>query len=147
MRSKNPYQAITVAETVPQHNSAKANALLWWPAFGYPGFMLAAIFGSWGVTYLSLGRPPGHGEHPHNEILHALVNGLCFCSAISFFVGPVICVVGLIWSITHPFGRAWSKNHKMAARTVCLGIYLLMLLNLIYWVRNESLGVMDWFWD
>lgn len=147
MRSQNPYQAITVAELVPRHNGAKANAWLWWPVFCYPGLMLAAIFGSWGLTYLSLGRPPGHGEYPHNEILHALVHGMCFCSAIGFLVGPVICVAGLLWSVTHPFGRAWSCNRRMVTRTVCLGIYLLMLLNLICWVSNESLGVMVWFWD
>ncbi len=56
-------------------------------------------------------------------------------------------IAGLLWSASRPFGRSWSRDRRIVARMACLGIYLLMLGNLIYWVKNESLGVMDWFWD
>ena len=147
MLYQNPYQVTATAEPVPRADTATTNALLWWTVFCYPVVMLAAVFGSWGLTYLSLGRPPGHGEYPGDEVLHAIVHVMGYLAAICYLGGPAIVPVGMLWSVTQPFARSWSQDRMIVSRVVCLGTYVLMLVTVGYCFVNESLGIMDWFWD
>ncbi len=144
MLHENPYEATVLGES--KRTSTRLVAGLWWIVYLHPVISAALVYCGWILTTVSLGHPPGFGEHPDNDLAHRGVHVLGLPAALLFIASPVLIPIGLIWGFAQPFAGS-AERSTTTKRIVCLAAYVLMLVfvaSLCFW---DPWAVMSWFWD
>ena len=103
MLRDNPYEATGTTEAVSGRVAFPVKTVLWWLVFLHPVITMTLIYGCWGLTTASLGRPPAFGEHPSNDAMHTLVHAVGGAAMLSLLAGPALVPIGALWSLAQPF--------------------------------------------
>jgi hypothetical protein len=145
MFHNNPYNATLQSET--QSAGGRVVIALWWWVYLHPAITLTLIYSCWMLTTVSLGRPPGFGEHPSNDPAHTVVHALGISAALSTLVGPLLIPIGLLWGLVHPFAQRPPDGPTITKRIACLTTYVVILAIVAYIYSSDPFGAVYWFWD
>ena len=144
MLDLNPYRTTVLASHAS--SSSRFVSLLWWLVYLHPVISLTMIYVCWTLTTVSLGRPPGFGEHPDNDVVHTVMHILAIPAALLTLAAPLLVPVGLVWGLTHPFAQRHTKV-TVVNRVTCLSAYLLTLAFVACMHSSDPFGAENWFWD
>ena len=97
MSQLNPYKSTGVAESESPETASRRLSVLWWLVYFYPVIVLALVYASWIVACVSLGRPPGFGEHPEIQPAHAAFHVLANSTAILLLCCFLLVPSGMVW--------------------------------------------------
>jgi hypothetical protein len=145
MRNENPDKP---AESHgPVNASFRFTLALWWTIFLHPAIALSLVYLCWALTAVSLGRPPGFGEHPENKLAHGLVHAIDTPAAFLILSVPLLVPIALAFGLAQPFGVTRPTGSMVRSRIACLTAYTSMLV-LVAWVcYSDPFGVVYWFFD
>ena len=148
MSQLNPYKSTGVAESESPETASRRLSVLWWLVYFYPVIVLALVYASWIVACVSLGRPPGFGEHPEIQPAHAAFHVLANSTAILLLCCFLFVPSGMVWSFIQPFSfRQEQPGENLSARLVCTGLYILMLVIATFIWNWDPYRVVYWFLD
>ncbi len=145
MHNENPYKP--AVSHGPLNASFRFTLALWWVIFLHPAIALSLVYACWALTAVSLGRPPGFGEHPESELAHSLVHAIDTPAAFLILSTPLLIPTALAWGFAQPFGMSRPVDSMVRPRIACLTAYTSMLV-LVAWVcYSDPFGVVYWFFD
>ena len=141
----NPYRATLLSKA--QGARGRVVAVLWWLVYLHPVISLSLIYSCWTITTVSLGHPPGFGEHPDHDPAHTAVHILGIFAALSFLAGVVLIPAGLLWGLVQPFARLPPEKPTITSRLACLSTYVVIMVVVVFIWYSDPFGAIYWFWD
>ena len=125
MLEENPYRP-----PLPTENKAargRIAAVFWWMIYLHAAITLALIYACWSITTVSLGRPPGFGEHPENALAHGALHTLDLPAMLLILGTPILIPIALWRGFTQPFADMRQGEPPAQKRVACLAVYLIIL--------------------
>ena len=141
----NPYRATLLSQA--QGARGRVVVVLWWLVYLHPVISLALIYSCWAITTVSLGHPPGFGEHPDHVLAHTAVHLLGTAGGLSTIAGVFVIPVGLLWGLVQPFARRSPEKPTITSRIACLSTYVVMMVIVVLVWDSDPFGAIYWFWD
>ena len=145
MLDENPYQPVLSNGTT--HTRTRIATAVWWTIYLHPAIALALVYACWTVTTVSLGRPPGFGEHPENELAHSVVHMLDACVLLLVLATPILVPIALVWGLSQPFAMSHQTESLFLMRVACLATYPLMLMAVTWVCYSDPFRVVYWYMD
>ncbi|XZE19338.1 hypothetical protein SH449x_004655 [Pirellulaceae bacterium SH449] len=110
----------------------------------YPVLVISAIYTTWALTVLALGRiPVPYRDYTHNALID-------FFAYVGFFLilgAPLAVPVGFFNAYCNPFGFV-STNHKTnKQRVASVFLYLLLLVASLAILFSDPWRVLAWYFD
>jgi hypothetical protein len=145
MRSENPYKP-SVSHG-PLNGGFRFTLVLWWIIFLHPAIALSLVYTCWTLTAVSLGRPPGFGEHPENGIAHSVYHAIGYPLAFLILSTPFLIPIALAWGFAQPFGVSLPVDSMARSRIAFLTAYTSILMLVAWACYSDPFGVVYWFVD
>jgi hypothetical protein len=139
----NPYRSPKAATQAQRSPSSKLT-IIYGALYVYPILLVSAIYTSWALTGLTLGRIPV----PYRDYANNAVIDLFAYSGLFLILGvPLAIPAGFFIAYRHPFGFV-SMNHKTDKRRVAsVFLYVLLLVVSLAILFYDPWRVIDWYFD
>jgi hypothetical protein len=139
----NPYRSPEAATQA--HRSPWSKLTIFSGAlYVYPVLVVSAIYTSWALTGLALGRTPvPYRDYTNNAVIDLFGYGGLFL----LLGAPLAIPAGFLIAYRNPFGLV-STNHKTDKRRVAsVFLYVLLLVASLAMLFSDPWRVVDWYCD